>query len=109
MTELKRQGDIANADAVIGVSLSANEMLYKKLRRNEAMALENLEKLMQDVIVRREEAAMSEGISEGSAREIIEMGQEFGLGRSEILVRIQNRAGVTPEVARKYFAKYAKD
>jgi hypothetical protein len=54
------------------------------------------------------EQGITLGISEGSAREIIEMGQEFGLGKSEILERIQEKAGVTLEKAKEYFVKYAK-
>jgi hypothetical protein len=54
------------------------------------------------------ERLLREGREQGSAREIIEIGQEIGWDKSEILERIQEKAGVTLDKAKEYFVKYAK-
>lgn len=53
------QGDKANADAVLEVSISANADLYERIRGDEVMC-KAMEDLMQDVITQREEKAKLE-------------------------------------------------
>lgn len=53
---LKKKADKENADAVLQVSISANEKIYEEIRRNETMC-QALEKLMEDVIVEKIEVA----------------------------------------------------
>ena len=47
-----------------------------------------------------------EGLIEGGAREIVEMGQEFGLTDENILRRLQNRLNITIEEAERFFGMF---
>jgi hypothetical protein len=44
----------------------------------------------------------------GAAKEIIEMGQEFGLSDAEILERLQKKLNLSAEAATAYLRKYGK-
>lgn len=58
---LKKKADKENADAVLQVSISANEKIYEEIRRNETMC-QALEKLMEDVIEEKVEKKVEEKI-----------------------------------------------
>ena len=47
-------------------------------------------------------------IRKGKAQEIIEMGQEFGLDDADILKRLQEKTGLSLEVAVSYLEQYGK-
>ena len=68
---LKKKADKENADAVLQVSISANEKIYEEIRRNETMC-QALEKLMEDVIEEKvgkaEQEAKQIGILEGTLK-----------------------------------------
>jgi hypothetical protein len=44
----------------------------------------------------------------GAAKEIIEMGQEFGLSDAEILERLQKKLNLSAEAATAYLKQYGK-
>ena len=50
----------------------------------------------------------AEGIAEGKAEEIVEMGQEFGLDDAAILKRLQEKIGLSIEMAAVYLDRYGK-
>lgn len=50
----------------------------------------------------------AEGKEEGKAEEIIEMGREFGLDEAAILKRLQERIGLSLEMAADYLKQYGK-
>ena len=50
----------------------------------------------------------AEGIAEGKAEEIVEMGQEFGLDDAAILKRLQEKIGLSIEMAAVYLERYGK-
>ena len=50
----------------------------------------------------------AEGKAEGKAEEIIEMGREFGLDDAAIMKRLQERTGLSTEMASAYLERYGK-
>ena len=54
------------------------------------------------------EAGRTEGKAEGKAEEIIEMGREFGLDDAAIMKRLQERTGLSIEMASAYLERYGK-
>lgn len=48
------------------------------------------------------------GRSEGRTEEIIEMGREFGLDDAAIMKRLQERTGLSIEMASAYLERYGK-
>ena len=50
----------------------------------------------------------AEGIAEGKAEEIVEMGREFGLDDAAILKRLQEKIGLSIEMAAVYLDRYGK-
>ena len=50
----------------------------------------------------------AEGRKEGSAEQIIQMGQEFGLSDIDILNRLQDKLSLSVEKAQEYFEMYGK-
>ncbi len=48
------------------------------------------------------------GRSEGRTEEIIEMGREFGLDDAAIMKRLQERTGLSIEMASAYLEQYGK-
>ena len=65
---LKEPGDRNNADAVLQVSIAANEALYQKIRRDRDMC-EALRELMKDEIAETVSEAVAEAVSEAVAEE----------------------------------------
>ena len=60
------------------------------------------------IIETESEKLIRKGKVEGKAEEIIEMGQEFGLKDAEILKRLQEKTGLSPEAAAAYLKQYEK-
>ena len=50
----------------------------------------------------------AEGIAEGKAEEIVEMGREFGLDDAAILKRLQEKIGLSIEMAAVYLERYGR-
>ena len=50
----------------------------------------------------------AEGRAEGKAEEIVEMGQEFGLDDAAILKRLQEKIGLSIEMAAVYLERYGR-
>lgn len=50
----------------------------------------------------------SEGRAEGRAREIVEMGYEFGLTKDAVLSKLQKKLEITSQKAQEYFDQYSK-
>lgn len=48
-----------------------------------------------------------EGIIEGRAQEIIELGNEFKLSEPEILRKLQDKLEISNEKAKEYFTRFA--
>jgi uncharacterized protein YidB (DUF937 family) len=48
------------------------------------------------------------GIAVGEAKQIIEMGQEFGLDDTDILKRLQEKLNLSVETATSYLQQYGK-
>ena len=57
VNSFKEPGDKNNADAVLQVSISANQDLYDELKRRDSVMCKALEDLMQDVVEQREREA----------------------------------------------------
>lgn len=49
-----------------------------------------------------------QGRLEGRAREIVELGHEFGLPEKKILEKLQNKLNISEKKARKYFTMFAE-
>jgi hypothetical protein len=70
---------------------------------------ERLVQIMGGTIIETEsEKLMRKGAVEGAAKEIIEMGQEFGLEDTEILERLQKKLNLSAEAAVIYLRQYGK-
>jgi hypothetical protein len=70
---------------------------------------ERLVQIMGGTIIETEsEKLMRKGAVEGAAKEIIEMGQEFGLDDTEILERLQKKLNLSTEAAANYLMQYGK-
>lgn len=54
------------------------------------------------------QAGVKEGIKEGRAEEIIEMGHEFGLSEHDILDKLQKKLDISLQKAQEYFAMFAE-
>ena len=50
----------------------------------------------------------AEGRAEGKAEEIVEMGREFGLDDAAILKRLQEKIGLSIEMAAVYLERYGR-
>jgi hypothetical protein len=66
---------------------------------------ERLVQIMGGTII---ETESEKWMRKGAAKEIIEMGQEFGLGDAEILERLQRKLSLSEEVAATYLEQYGK-
>ena len=75
----------------------------QKTRNHEEWRMEYMTLLMRDNKMREE------GRIEGSAKEIVEMGLEFGLSESEILSRLQKKLNIKLDKARELFGKYKNE
>jgi hypothetical protein len=60
------------------------------------------------IIETESERLKREGAAEGAAKEIVEMGQEFGLDDAAILKRLQDKLGLSAEAAATYLEQYGK-
>jgi hypothetical protein len=70
---------------------------------------ERLVNVMGGTIIETEsEKLMRKGAAEGAAKEIVEMGQEFGLDDTEILERLQRKLNLSAEAATTYLEQYGK-
>ena len=47
-----------------------------------------------------------EGEKQGRAREIVELGREFGLSEKMIVEKLQNKLNISKKKARKYFEMF---
>ena len=54
------------------------------------------------------EATRLEGLEEGNAKGIIEMGIEYGLSEQDILERLQKKLNISLSKAQDYFEKFSK-
>ncbi len=54
------------------------------------------------------QSGVKEGIKEGRAEEIIEMGHEFGLSEHDILDKLQKKLDISLQKAQEYFAMFAE-
>lgn len=83
-------------------------MVNKQKAKSEfVQRLEYMTLLMRDNKM-REEGRM-EGRLEGSAKEIVEMGLEFGLTDREILSRLQTKLNIKLEKASELLGKYKNE
>ena len=85
--ELTKPGDRNNADAVLQVSISANEELYEKIRRDSGMC-EALRRLMKDEIAETIAETLAEETAKAKAEGRAE-GMEKGMDNA-ILSSIAN-------------------
>lgn len=69
---------------------------------------QGIEKGIEQGIERGREEGIEQGIERG-VETIVSMGQDFGLGREEIVVKIKEMAGVDEEKAQEYYDRYAKE
>ena len=90
---LKEQGEVANVDAILEVSVRSNKALYEKLRREEIDMCEALEELMKDVLDERE----AKGIKIGEAR-----GKKTGMERLKEAI-LDIRRGITDSDLKKKY------
>lgn len=60
------------------------------------------------VLETRSERLLREGMYQGEAKMLIEMGQEYGLDDATILKRMQDRIGLSLEQATIYLNQYGK-
>lgn len=60
------------------------------------------------VIETESEKLLRKGREAGKAEEIIEMGREFGLDDAAIMKRLQERTGLSIEMASAYLEQYGK-
>lgn len=69
-----------------------------------------MEEIRRDWIARGEADGMArgraEGRAEGKAEEIVAMGLEFGLSKSDILIRLQNKLHVSEQKAEEYLGLF---
>ena len=88
--------DRQNVEAVLQVSVKANDELYRKIRRNANMC-DALRELMKDDIEREVSAARKLGESEGEVRGEAR-GKAMGevVGEAKIILKM-NHSGMSPE------------
>ncbi len=95
--QMMEPGDRHNADAVLQVSVSANQRLYQELRRDLVMC-EALRELMKDEI--------AEEVLKGEARGMIRFSIDLGYSDEEIIFALQKKLNITKEWADKYLADF---
>ncbi len=61
-----------------------------------------MEEIRRDWIARGE----ADGMARGRAEEIVAMGLEFGLSKSDILIRLQNKLHVSKQKAEEYLGLF---
>ncbi len=64
--------------------------------------------LFEEIAKENESRGRQEGRQEGEARQIVEMGQEFGLSESDILLRLQKKLNVSEETAQAFLQMFGK-
>lgn len=75
-------------------------------RKGKSKFVQRLEYM---TLLMRDNKMREEGRIEGSAKEIVEMGLEFGLSESEILSRLQKKLNIKLGKARELFGKYKNE
>lgn len=83
----------------------------KKLERTVTNYMQRWEEKLEDMEIGREEGRLEgERIGEvrGKAGQIVEMGLEFGLSVSDILIRLQEKLSISLSEAEEYFGMYSK-
>lgn len=83
----------------------------KKLERTVTNYMQRWEEKLEDMERGREEGRLEgERIGEvrGKAGQIVEMGLEFGLSVSDILIRLQEKLSISLSEAEEYFGMYSK-
>ena len=108
---LIQQRERNNIDAVLQVSVRANESIYEKVRREQHMC-EALKELMKEEFEEERNKAISEGLAQGMAQgmaqSIYDLGKEFGLSKAEIVSRIEKKLPATAEEAEAYYNTFSQ-
>lgn len=84
------------------------QVLTEKYGMKMTVELEGRLRTMCNLSENIEEKAMEKGLTEGGAKQIIEMGNDFGLSESDILNRLQQKLGLSLQAAREYFNRFGK-
>jgi hypothetical protein len=106
MIRLHKENELSD-DELVDLMGFANTIITHITNGNQNE--ERLVSVMGGTIIETEsERLIRKGVAEGGAKEIIEMGQEFGLDDVEILERLQRKLNLSAEAAATYLSKYGK-
>ena len=64
--------------------------------------------LSQAVLEQGREEGLEQGLKQGRAKEIVEMGYEFGISEESILERLQKKLGISIQEAQDYLKMFGK-
>jgi hypothetical protein len=106
---LEQKGDVDNADAVLQVSMKANEAVYNKMKQEDRIMCEALRELMRPEM----EEELARGLAQGVAQErrqgiqtLLSAFQELGLSAETALAQLMDKYQLDGEDAEKYMQTY---
>ena len=108
--KLTRQGDRANVDAILQVSISANHGLYDEMRRRSPDMCEAMRRLMRDEIEAEVREGRKEGQKEGRREGRIEQARKTAYKLQDMGLPIDKIAGeidVGSEIVQKWLSERA--
>ena len=110
MVRLHKKDELSD-DEIVDIMGFVNTIITHITNGNQNE--ERLVKIMGGTVIETESEKLirkgrEEGKAEGKAEEIIEMGMEFGLDNAVILKRLQEKVGISLELATIYLKRYGK-
>ncbi len=102
MLRLHKRGELSD-DELVDLMGFVNTIITHITNGNKNE--ERLVNIMGGTVIETESEKL---IRKGKAEEIIEMGREFGLDEAAILKRLQERIGLSLEMAADYLKQYGK-
>jgi flagellar biosynthesis/type III secretory pathway protein FliH len=108
---LQQKGDVDNADAVLQVSMKANEAVYDKMKKEDIIVCEALRELMRPEIEQEFQQGMQQGIQQGMQQGIQKMLgvlQELNQSTDTAFAQLKDKYQLEGEAAEKYMKLYWK-
>jgi hypothetical protein len=100
---LQQKGDVDNADAVLQVSMKANEAVYDKMKKEDIIMCEALRELMRPEIEQEFQQGMQQGI-----QKMLGVLQELNHSTDTAFAQLKDKYQLEGEAAEKYMKLYWK-
>jgi hypothetical protein len=111
LDELTEKGELSSFDKRTIIELADDVM--KELTRKYSNIQKEVGGLMSGAMIQTEarrlrDEGIEQGLEQGGAKMLVEMGREDGLDDAAILKRLQEKLGISLEVAVSYLEKYGE-